>query len=74
MPLDYLRKIKDAAFPLEVTDESEIRNVAVLAAAGFIEAALPPPAQGTCGQTATVLRITPLGSAELSRKPAGPSS
>ena len=66
MPMDFLARIEDATFPLAVHDEGEIQCAAVLAAANLIEANLPEPGQG--GQArCLILRITPMGRAELNR-------
>ncbi|MGJ7615657.1 MULTISPECIES: hypothetical protein [unclassified Variovorax] len=78
MPLDYLRKIEHVGLPLLVDDENDIRCIAVLLAAGLLDAAVPPPSAG--GEAdgvqlpAVVKKITPLGRAELSRRggPQGP--
>lgn len=43
MPMDYLRRIESAEFPLTVTDIDEIGYVAILKAAGLMEAAVPLP-------------------------------
>lgn len=66
MPMDFLRRIEDVSFPLAIHDEADIRCAAVLAAAEMIEANLPK-AGDSIGQGAVILRITPLGRAELSR-------
>lgn len=69
MPLDYLRKIEHAGLPLLVDDRSEINSIAVLVAAGMVEAVLPPAltdddaAEGRL--PAVVKLITPRGRAEL---------
>jgi hypothetical protein len=69
MPLDYLRKIGNAVFPLRTEDPAEINSVAVLDAAGMVEATLPPPccaAQSSQKfKQAVVLRVTPLGRTAL---------
>ncbi|QRF62993.1 hypothetical protein [Variovorax paradoxus] len=66
MPMDFLRRIEDARFPLELHDEADIRNSIVLEAAELIEAQLPgvdaPPADAS----AIIFRITPQGRAALS--------
>jgi hypothetical protein len=70
MPLDFLRRIEDASFPLAVKAEGDIRCAAVLAAAEFVEAVLPPSGsegEGDGKRVAVILRITPLGRSELSR-------
>lgn len=41
MPMDFLRRIEDASFPLAIHEEVEIQCAAVLVAAGLIEANLP---------------------------------
>jgi len=59
MPMDFLRKIEHAEFPLAVEDFNDVNNVAVLKAAGQVEADLVQAVQGdpdTC--CAIVLRIT----------------
>ncbi|WP_137860664.1 hypothetical protein [Variovorax sp. 3P27G3] len=69
MPLDYLRKIGKSAFPLRISDPVEINSVAVLNAAGLVEAMLPPASR--TGQSpqkfrqAVILRVTPLGRTAL---------
>jgi len=49
--MDFLRRIEDARFPLELHDEADIRNSIVLEAAELIEAQLPgvdaPPADAS---------------------------
>lgn len=70
MPLDYLRKIEHAGLPLLVDDMSEINCIAVLVAAGMLEAVLPPPGPtqdaARDGQLPAVVKlITPRGRAEL---------
>ncbi|WP_447775911.1 hypothetical protein [Variovorax boronicumulans] len=66
MPMDFLRRIEDEAFPLTVTDPVDIRNAAVLVAAGLIDADLPTESDAP-ERPGVVLRITPLGRAELRR-------
>lgn len=69
MPLDYLRKIGQSAFPLRIDDPAEINSVAVLNAAGMVEATLPPPCRTRQNpqkfRQAVVLRVTPLGRTAL---------
>lgn len=78
MPLDYLRKIEHLGLPLVVDDENDIRCIAVLLAAGMVDAAVPPPSAGPAPDgvqlPAIVKKITPLGRAELMRhgEPQGP--
>lgn len=64
--MDFLKKVEHETLPLAVTDPRDIRNVAVLVAAGLVEAILPQ--EGVPGDLpAVVLRITPLGRDELER-------
>ena len=69
MPLDYLRKIGNSVFPLRIDDPTEINSVAVLNAAGMVEATLPPPCRTRQSpqkfRQAVVLRVTPLGRTAL---------
>ena len=71
MPLDYLRKIARAEFPLIVADQREINCVAILKAAGLIEASIPMPSKdqpaGSEQGPAIVTRITPQGWEELAK-------
>lgn len=68
MPMDFLRRIEDASFPLAMRSESEIQCAAVLAAAELVEVVLPPSgSEGAGKRIAVILRITPLGRAELNR-------
>jgi hypothetical protein len=76
MPMDYLRKIEKADFPLRVEDSNDINNVAVLKAAGLVEAELEEVPSGDPAErceVAVVRRITPLGRAMLERLDRGPS-
>ncbi len=66
MPMDFLRRIEEAHFPLAVLEEADINCAAVLAAAKFIDANLPVPGSGS-KPPAVILRITPQGRAELNR-------
>ena len=66
MPMNFLRRIEHASFPLAVHEEGDIQCAAVLAAAQLIEANLPDPG-AVPGKSGVVLRITPMGRAELSR-------
>ena len=66
MPMDFLRRIEDASFPLPIHEEADIQCTAVLVAAGLVEANLPGP-NNTEGRGGVILRITPLGRAELKR-------
>lgn len=66
MPMDFLRRIEDAEFPLAVEDFKDVNNAAVLKAAGLIEAELVEAVDGdpdTC--CALIKRITPEGRAAL---------
>ncbi|MET3915174.1 hypothetical protein ABID97_001956 [Variovorax sp. OAS795] len=65
MPMNFLRRIEDASFPLAIRDEADIQCAAVLAAAELIEANLPGPESSTDG--GVILRITPQGRAQLNR-------
>ncbi|KQW54153.1 hypothetical protein ASC92_22755 [Variovorax sp. Root411] len=70
MPMDYLRKIEKADFPLRVEDAHDINNVMVLKAAGFVEAdmeEMPSSDPAERCEVAVVRRITPLGRAALER-------
>lgn len=66
MPMNFLRRIEDASFPLAIHEEADIQCAAVLVAAGLIEANLPGP-DNTAGRGGVILRITPQGRAELNR-------
>ncbi len=69
MPLDYLRGIGNSTFPLCIEDPAEINSVAVLNAAGLVEAVLPPACRARQNlpkfKQAIVLRVTPLGRTAL---------
>lgn len=68
MPMDFLRKIEKADFPLTVEEFADVNNVAVLRAAGLVEAEMVEAVEGdpdTC--CAVVLRITPEGRAALTK-------
>ena len=68
MPMDFLKRIEDASFPLAVRSEGDIHCAAVLAAAQLVEVVLPPSgSEGTPRRVAVILRITPRGRAELNR-------
>lgn len=75
MPLDYLRKIQDAKFPLKVEEPREVDCVAVLIAAKLVEGTISSPADRDASdpdaEFAIVERITVLGRAELARKGGG---
>ncbi|MDM0010600.1 hypothetical protein QTI51_37750 [Variovorax sp. J22G73] len=66
MPMDFLRRIERAEFPLTVERFADVNNVAVLRAAGLVEAELVEAVEGDPDTTcAIVLRITPEGHAAL---------
>ena len=68
MPMDYLKRIEKADFPLRVEAAKDINNVAVLSAAGFVEAEILKPIPndpGATGEVAYVFAITPLGRQKL---------
>lgn len=70
MPMDFLRKIEQAEFPLVVEDFNDVNNVTVLKAAGLLEANLVEAVAGDSDTAcAIVLRITPEGRAALARSP-----
>jgi len=66
MPMDFLRRIEDATFPLVVLEQADINCAAVLAAATLIDANLPEPGDHL-NRSAVILRITPHGRTELAR-------
>jgi len=66
MPMNFLRRIEEASFPLAIHEEADIQCAAVLSAAGLVEANLPGP-NNTEGRGGIILRITPEGRAELKR-------
>jgi hypothetical protein len=69
MPMDFLREIEKAEFPLPVEDFTDVNNVAVLKAAGLIEAEMIEAVDGDPDTTcAVVVRITPEGYAALAGK------
>jgi hypothetical protein len=69
MPMDFLRKIEKAEFPLPVEDFTDVNNVAVLKAAGLIEAEMIEAVDGDPDTAcAVVVRITPEGYAALAGK------
>lgn len=66
MPMDFLRRIELAEFPLTVEEFACVNNVAVLRAAGLIEAEMIEAVEGNPDSAcAIVLRITPEGRAAL---------
>lgn len=66
MPLDYLRTIEKASFPLPVDDQHAMRCLDVLKAADLVEATIHEDAEGHYA-SAVVLRITHQGRAALER-------
>ena len=66
MPMDFLRSIEEASFPLAIHDEADVQRAAVLVAAKLIDANLPEPGDDA-ERYGVILRITPLGRAELAR-------
>ena len=68
MTMDFLLRIEEASFPLAIRDEVDIHCAAVLNAAKLIEAVLPPATSEPGGRVAVILRMTPLGRAELKRQ------
>lgn len=66
MPKDFLRRIEHVPLPMEVQNPQDIHSAAVLRAAGMLEATLPLEPFDD-GSTGIILKITPLGRAELRR-------
>jgi hypothetical protein len=66
LPLDYLREIEHASFPLEETDSMRIRCVELLRAVGYLEATIALPA--TEDRRARVTRITWMGRTALTNR------
>lgn len=66
MPMNFLQRIEKASFPLAIHEDADIQCVAVLVAAELIEANLPEPDSNE-RRSGVILRITPLGRAELKR-------
>ncbi|MCR8958803.1 hypothetical protein M0765_014015 [Variovorax sp. S2] len=66
MPMNFLRRIEHASFPLAIHEEADTQCAAVLAAAGLVEANLPDP-NNIEDRGGVILRITPEGRAELNR-------
>lgn len=70
-PLEYLRGIRNASFPLRVEDHEEINCVEALKQAGYVDASISAAliwkGSGTPQELAIVRRITPLGRAQLGR-------
>ncbi len=63
MPMDFLRRIKDAEFPLTLHDEADVRNAIVLEAA----AQLPAVDASLTDAKAIIFRITPQGRAAIAK-------
>lgn len=64
MPMDFLRRIEDASFPLAIHEQADVECAAVLAAAELVEVDLPAPSNST-RRSGVILRITPLGRSAL---------
>jgi hypothetical protein len=74
MPMNFLRRIEDASFPLAIREEADIQCAAVLVAARLVEAnLLVPTAPRAAGRGGMILRITPEGRAGLDRTRGAPS-
>ena len=66
MPMDFLRRVEKADFPLTVEEVADVDNVAVLRAAGLVEAEMVDAVGGNPDTSrAVVLRITPEGHVAL---------
>lgn len=66
MPMDFLRRIEKADFPLTVEEVADVDNVALLRAAGLVEAEMVDAVEGKPDASrAVVFRITPEGHAAL---------
>jgi hypothetical protein len=69
--LEYLHKIANATFPLQVQDHDDINCIEALKHAGFVEAVISPAFtwhdSNAPQELAIVRRITPLGRAQLKR-------
>lgn len=66
MPMNFLQRIEDASFPLLINEAADIQCADVLTAAQLIEANLPEPG-APVDKGGVILRITPMGRAELRR-------
>jgi hypothetical protein len=66
LPMDFLRRIEHASFPLIIHEERDIQCAAVLLAANLVEANLAEP-NDSSAPLSVILRITPLGRAQLNR-------
>jgi len=71
MPMELLRRIEDASFPLVIADEKDVRSAIVLEAAGMTKAQLPSPERPD-GRPAVIFAITPLGRRRLNEGSAQP--
>jgi len=65
MPIDLLRKIEHADFPLTITDSRDVADVEILTAACLLIAAFSRSSSES--SLAVVVRITPEGQALLER-------
>lgn len=65
-PMNFLRRIEKASFPVTIHDDTDIRNAKALAAASLVEANLPERGAGE-GRSGVIMWITPSGWAELER-------
>lgn len=69
MPMNFPREIEKASFPLTVEEFENVNNIAVLKAAGLIEAELIDAVEGDpLACCAVVKSITPEGRAALAGK------
>lgn len=65
-PMNFLRRIEKASFPVTIHDDTDIRNAKALAAASLVEANLPERGAGE-GRSGVIMWITQSGWAELER-------
>lgn len=65
-PMNFLRRIEKASFPVTIHDDADIRHAKALAAASLVEANLPERGAGE-GRSGVIMWITPSGWAELER-------
>ncbi|MCY1215431.1 hypothetical protein D3C87_1076840 [compost metagenome] len=68
MPTNFLSRIERETLPWAVIDTADICDLERLVTAGLVEAILPTDSE-TLDLPGVVLRITPLGLAELSQIP-----
>jgi hypothetical protein len=66
LPMNLLRRIEHASFPLTIHDGADIRCASVLAAASLVEANLPKP-DVAAGRSGVIMRITAAGREQLER-------